>query len=103
MSAAPIEFKYLGISDDKEHIRYQIVVKTDKPIEQVDMHVDYLDADGNSMMDSTLIWQNIVGTTRNPIVAGQTYDAEDYLLPDTAKVKLDLQQVVFKDMTSWKP
>src|SRR5687767_9586856 len=101
--SAPIEFAYLGISANQENIRYKIKVNTDKPIEQVDLHVDYIDSDGNSLMDSTLIWQNIVGSERKPIVAGQSYEAEDYFLPGTAKVNLKLERVVFKDMSTWAP
>ena len=99
--SAPVEITYLGMTDSS--IRYRITVRTDKPIEQVDLHVDYLDAGGGSMLDSTLTWQNVVGDQRRPIVAGQSYEADDYLLPDTAKCVCRLERVVFTDQSTWEP
>jgi hypothetical protein len=59
------------------------------------------EAKGKALLDTTLIWQNIVHSQGQPIVAGQTYDVQDYLYPGTVKTEAKLQQVVYKDLSTW--
>ncbi|HXG93610.1 MAG TPA: hypothetical protein VNN73_14790 [Blastocatellia bacterium] len=96
----PVEFTCLGIAPDKQHIAYRIKVNTEKPIEQVDIEVRYLDDQGN-VSTETIIWQNIVRSVRQPIEKGKTYDDESFLYPGTTKIECALKRVVFKDFTTW--
>ena len=61
----------------------------------------YLDAKGKVLMDTPILWQNIVKSTRQPIENGKTYQVQDYLLPDTAKVEAQLLRVHFQDGSQW--
>jgi uncharacterized lipoprotein YehR (DUF1307 family) len=97
----PIEFTYLGIAPDKEHMHYKIKVLTQKKISQVDLGVKYMDEAGKVLDDTTLIWQNIVKSTRQPIENGKTYDVLDYLPEGTTKADVVLKRVVFDDGTYW--
>jgi len=97
----PIEFTYLGIAPDKEQMHYKIKVLTPKKISQVDLGVKYWDKDGKVLDDTTLIWQNIVKSTRQPIEQGKTYDVLDPLPEGTAKADAVLKRVVFEDGTYW--
>lgn len=98
---SPVDFTFIGIAADKQHIAYKIKVNTDKPISQVDLALKETDDSGKVLMDTTLLWQNIVHSTRQPIEKGKTYDVEDYLYPGTAKTECKLKRVVFQDGTSW--
>jgi hypothetical protein len=102
MSANPVEVTSLGLNDDKDSVRYTIKVNTDRPIEQVDIKCTYADAAGGGGSE-TLIWQNIVGSSRKPIERGGQYEDQSYLGPDTVKAELVLSQVVFTDLSTWKP
>ena len=98
-SGRPIDFTFLGITPDKQNIAYRIKVNTAKPIEEVHLALKESDASGKSLMDTTLVWQNIVKSTRQPIESGKTYDVQDYLYPGATKVECSLKEVVFKDGT----
>jgi hypothetical protein len=100
-AGSPVDFTFLGIAADKQHIAYKIKVNTDKPITQVDLALKETDDTGKVLMDTTLLWQNIVHSTRQPIEKGKTYDVEDYLYPGTTKTECRLKRVVFQDGTSW--
>jgi len=98
-----IEFTYLGITSDKQNISYRIKVNTDKPISQVDLAVKEMDDSGKVLLDTTMLWQNIVKSVRQPIEKGKTYDVQDYLYPGAAKAECKLKRVVFKDGSTWSP
>src|SRR5713226_6373909 len=98
-SGHPIDFNFLGITADKQNIAYRIKVNTAKPIEEVHLALKESDASGKSLMDTTLVWQNIVKSIRQPIESGNTYDVQDYLYPGATKVECSLKEVVFKDGT----
>jgi hypothetical protein len=99
--SAPIEFTYLGLTDDKTQIHYVIKVTSDKEIEQVDLNIRYLDAAGKTLDEGRYLWQNIVKSTSMPILPGKTYDVQDYLYPGAVKAEVKLLRVVFKDLTYW--
>jgi len=98
---APVEFTYGGIAPDKEKILYKIKVNTDKPIEEVHMSLKEMDANGKVLTDTTLIWQNIVHSTRQPIEQGKTYEDYTMLNPGAAKAECSLKEVIFADFTRW--
>jgi len=102
-TGAPIEFSYLGITPDKKNISYKIRINTDKPISQVDLAVKETDDSGKVLMDTTMLWQNIVHSTQQPIEEGKTYDVQDYLYPGATKAECKLKRVVFQDHTTWSP
>ncbi len=102
-NAPPVEFTFLGITPDKQDIAYRIKVNTAKPIEEVHLALKELDASGKAVENTTLIWQNIVHSTRQPIESGQTYEDKSYVDPKATKVECVLKEVVFKDNTRWSP
>jgi hypothetical protein len=102
-TGAPVEFTYLGITPDKQNISYKIKVNTDKPIMQVDLAVKETDDSGKVLMDTTMLWQNIVKSVGQPIEAGKTYDVKDYLYPGATRAECKLKRVVFQDGTTWSP
>jgi hypothetical protein len=99
--AAPVEFTYGGIAPDKVKITYKIKVNTDKPIEEVHMNLKEWDANGKVLTDTTLIWQNIVHSTRQPIEQGKTYEDYSMLNPGAVKAECSLKEVIFADFTRW--
>lgn len=101
--AAPVEYTFLGMDTKRPvpQIRYRIKVNTPKPIEQVDIATKFIAADGRVVNDTTLVWQNIVKSKREPIVNGRTYEDTSYLFPNTARVESHLKRVVFTDGTRW--
>ena len=99
---APVEFTYGGITADKANISYKIKVNTDKPIEEVHLAFKATDAGGKVLDQTTIAWQNIVKSTRQPIEKGKTYEDTSAIDPATAKVECSLKEVVFKDGTTWK-
>jgi hypothetical protein len=99
--AAPVEFTYVGITPDKENFAYKVKVNTARPISQVDIAARYYDDKGKVIGDTTIAWQNVVKSTRQPIEEGKTYDATGYLEPGSTKVEAGLKRVVFKDGSSW--
>lgn len=100
-NAPPVNFTFLGITSDKQNIAYKIKVNTDKPIEEVHLALKEMDAGGKVLMDTTLVWKNIVKSTREPIESGKTYEVQDYLYPGTTKAECTLKEVIFKDGTRW--
>jgi hypothetical protein len=96
---APVEFIYGGIAPDKANISYKIKVNTDKPIEEVHLALKEMDASGKVLEQTTVIWQNIVHSTQQPIEKGKTYESQTPLLPGAVKVECSLKEVIFKDFT----
>jgi len=78
-----------------------IKVTSDKEIEQVDLNIKYLDAAGKTLDEGRYLWQNIVKSTRMPILPGKTYDVQDYLYPGAVKAEVKLLRVVFRDLSYW--
>lgn len=99
---APVTVEFLGLSSDKEHVRYRIRVNTDKPLEQVDVGLTYTGTNGKRQTE-TVIWQNIVKSKRQPIGKGNAYEDESYLAPGASGVDCKLLRVVYKDMATWAP
>ena len=98
---APVEFTYVGITPDKEDFSYKIKVNTAKPIGQVDIAAKYYDDNGKVIGDTTIAWQNIIKSARQPIEQGRGYEATGYLEPGSTKVEARLKRVVFKDGSTW--
>ena len=98
----PVEFTYLGLTPDKQHIHYKIKVNTEKPLSQVDLGIKYMDETGKVLDETTLAWQNIIKSKRMPIERGKTYDVEDYLAPGSIGAEVTLKRAVFEDSTCWK-
>lgn len=101
---APVSYTFLGMNTKSPvpEIRYRIEVNTPKPIEEVDIATKFLAADGSVVMDTTLVWQNIVKSKRVPIENGRSYEETSYLFPKTARVESRLLRVVFADGTRWE-
>ena len=99
-SVAPVEFTYGGITADKANAAYKIKVNSDKPIEEVHLALKETDASGK-VTQTTIVWQNIVGSTRHPIERGKTYEDKAALDPAAAKAECSLSEVAFKDGTRW--
>ena len=100
-SGAPVEFFYGGITPDKTSISYKIKVNTDKPIDEVHLALKEMDAKGKAVENTTIVWQNIVGSTRRPIENGKSYEDQTPLDPAAVKAECTLKEVVFKDHTRW--
>jgi hypothetical protein len=101
MAGAPVEFIYEGLTPDKENVSYKIKVNTDKPIEEVHLALKESDAGGRVVEQTTVVWQNIVRSTRQPIERGKTYEAQTVLDPAATKADCSLKEVVFEDGTRW--
>ena len=78
-------------------------MNTEKRISQVDLAVKEMDDSGKVLMDTTMLWQNIVKSVRQPIEKGKTYDVQDYLYPGATRAEGKLKRVVFEDGTTWSP
>jgi hypothetical protein len=100
-SAAPVELIQSGITDDKANVSYRIKVNSDKPIDEVHLALKEIDAQGKVIGSNSIVWQNIVGSTRKPIESGKTYEDQTALDPGTAKAAISLKEVIFKDGSSW--
>ena len=100
-TGAPVEFIYGGITPDKTSVSYKIKVNTDKPIDEVHLALKEMDGKGKVIGDTTIIWQNIVGSTRRPIEQGKTYEDQSALDPAAVKADVSLKEVIFKDGTRW--
>ncbi len=100
-TGAPFEFIYGGISPDKTNVSYKIKVNTDKPIDEVHINLKETDASGKTVEQTTIVWQNIVGSTRKPIESGKTYEDQTPLEPAATKAECSLKEVVFKDGSKW--
>lgn len=97
----PVDFTFLGITPDKQNIHYKIKVNTAKPISQVDLATKFMDESGKVLDETTIVWQNIVHSKRQPIERGKTYEDDNYLPPGATKVECVLKRVVFEDGTYW--
>jgi hypothetical protein len=100
-TGAPVEFTYGGITPDKTGVSYKIKVNTDKPIEEVHLALKEMDGKGKVVGDTTIVWQNVVGSTRRPIEPGKTYEDQSALGPAAVKAEVSLKEVIFKDGTRW--
>jgi len=100
-NAPPVEFTFLGLSPDKSNVSYKFKVNTDKPIDEVHLALKEMDAKGKVVEDTTIVWQNMVGSTRRPIENAKTYEDQTALDPAAVKAECTLKEVVFKDGTSW--
>jgi hypothetical protein len=99
---SPVEYTYVGITPDKDGFTYKIKVNTAKPVSQVDVGVKYTDASGKTLEETTIAWQNIVKSARQPIEQGKTYQAEGYLPEGATKVESVLKRVIFADGSRWE-
>lgn len=100
----PIDFTYLGVSSDKQHIAFQIKVNTAKPIIQIDLDVKEIDDSGKDLLDRTLLWQSKDCCPRRPLEKGKIYDGFERLLrPGATKTACSVQRVHFQDGSSWTP
>ena len=97
---APVEFTALGITADKANVAYRLKVTTDKPIDEVHLALKATDSKGK-VGEETIVWQNIVGSTRRPIESGKTYEDQSALDSETVKADVSLKEVIFKDGTKW--
>jgi hypothetical protein len=100
-AGAPVEFSYGGLTPDKENISYKIKVNTDKPIMEVHLALKESDAGGKVVEQTTVVWQNIVRSTQQPIERGKTYEAQTVLDPGATKAECLLKEVIFEDGTRW--
>ncbi len=100
-SARPVDFTFLGITPDKESVAYRIKVNTTKPIEEVHLTLKEMDSSRKVVENTTVVWQNIVKSKRQPVVGGKTYQDQSVLVPGATKVECSLKEVIFKDGTRW--
>ena len=96
---APVEFTFDGLTPSKASVAYKIKVNTDKPILEVHLALKEMDANGKVLEETTVVWQNIVHSTRQPIEKGKTYEDTTPLVPEAVKAECSLKEVVFKDYT----
>lgn len=101
-AGAPVQYTFLGMDPKASAIRYRIHVNTPKPISEVHIATKFVAANGSVVNDTTLIWQNIVHSKRQPIENGKSYDDTSYLFPNTARVDSHVVSVVFTDSTRWE-
>ena len=99
-TGAPVDFRFLGLTEDRTHMHYTICVNTIRPIAEVDIKVW---EDDMPALVGTYVWKNVVGFLRQPIEAGKTYDALDSIYPNARLTDAVLQAVVFKDGGVWRP
>jgi hypothetical protein len=97
---APVEYTFLGMDLKNSVVRYRIKVDTQRPIEEVDIATKFIGANGK-VDATTIVWQNIVGSKRQPIVSGKSYEDTSYLSPGTVRVETRLLRVVYSDGTRW--
>jgi hypothetical protein len=97
----PVEFTSLGLSTDKKAASYKIKVNTAEPISQVDIGVRYMGADGSVLEETTLVWQNIVKSVRQPIEKGKTYEVKDDFQEAVTNAEYTLKRVIFQNGTRW--
>ena len=100
-TGAPVELISSGITDDKASLAYRIKVNTDKPIDEVHLALKEMDAQGKVVAATTIVWQNMPGSSRRPIENGKTYEDQTPLDPGVVKAECSLKEVIFKDGTRW--
>lgn len=99
--APPVEFSSPGVAADKQSASYKIKVNTAEPISQVDIGVRYMDDAGKVLDETTLAWQNVVKSARQPIEKGKTYEVKDELPEGATKAEYTLKRVIFQNGTRW--
>jgi hypothetical protein len=99
-AGAPVEFTAVGITPDKANVAYRIKVNTAQPIDEVHLALKATDGKGK-VSEDTIVWQNIVGSTRRPIENGKVYEDQSALDPATVKADVSLKEVLFKDGSKW--
>lgn len=97
----PVELLSSGVPPGKASVSYKIKVNTDKPINEVHLNLKETDAGGKVVTETTLVWANIVHSTRQPIVQGKTYEDDSALSPGAVAAECSLKEVVYKDSTRW--
>jgi hypothetical protein len=60
-----------------------------------------MDAKGKVVEATTIVWQNMVGSSRRPIESGKTYEDQTALNPGTVNAECSLKEVIFKDGSRW--
>ena len=83
------------------NLAYRIKVNTDQPIDEVHLALKEMDAKGKVVEATTIIWQNMPGSSRRPIENGKTYEDQTPLDPGVVKAECSLKEVIFKDGTRW--
>lgn len=102
-SEHPVVFTCLGITQDKQSVAYRIEVNTTRPIDEVHIALKETNERGRVLEDTTVVWQNIVKSTRQPIETGKTYEDQSALDSGATKAECSLNEVIFKDGTRWSP
>jgi len=97
----PVELLSCGVPPGKASVSYKIKVNTDKPISEVHLNLKETDAGGKIVTETTLVWQNVVHSTRQPIEQGKTCEDEMALSPPAVAAECSLKEVVYKDYTRW--
>ena len=98
-SGAPVELVSCALTADKLSVAYKIKINTDKAIDEV--HLALKTNAGGKPDETTLIWQNIVGSTRRPIENGKTYEDQSPLESGVTRAECVLKEVIFKDGSNW--
>ena len=98
-SGAPVELISCALTADKQNVAYKIKINTDKAIDEV--HLALKTTAGGKPDETTLIWRNIVGSTRRPIENGKIYEDQSAVESGIAKAECSLKEVIFKDGTNW--
>ena len=98
-ASAPVELVSCALTADKQTVAYKIKINTDKAIDEV--HLALKTTVGGKPDETTLIWQNIVGSTRRPIENGKTYEDQSPVESGVTKAECVLKEVIFKDGSNW--
>jgi hypothetical protein len=53
------------------------------------------------LKETTLAWQNVVKSVRQPIEKGRTYEVKDELPQGASKAEYSLKRVIFQNGTRW--
>jgi hypothetical protein len=96
----PVYFRFLGLSDDRAYLHYQVYVNTTRPLAEVDIVVW---EDDFPAQTGIYAWKNAdpSGSVIHPIEPGKLYDVYDILYPNARATDARLQQVVYKDGAVW--
>ena len=97
----PLPAKFPEDDSRRPCATYKIKVNAAEPISQVDIGVRYMGQDSSVPEETTLAWQNVVKSARQPIERGQTYEVRDYLPEGAVKAEYTLKRVIFQDGTCW--
>ena len=100
----PVEASFVRIDPKREVMIYNVKIKTDRRLHQVDLQFRYLDAKGKEISLGGLAWQNNVKGHVQPIEPGHTYEDADSASPDnTAGCEITVKRVWFDDGSAWTP